>query len=197
MYLAGIDYSINCPCICIYNTDFEYIHENCEYYFCQNNVSSKELIRRKSLLLKNIHCSYQYTWTNTYYRYLVLADYFLSILLQYSVSHVAMEDYALGASGRVFDIAECTGILKHLMTLSGIEFSVYSPSLVKKTFSSKGNANKEYMVKAYQEKYDVSIPELFEKSDYYESPVSDIVDSHAMLYTYLKGEKDGTRFFQK
>ena len=198
MVYAGLDYSISCPCICIYDTDTgPFIHKNCIYYFCQENASLKEIERREKLNLDNIFCSYQYKWKETYHRYFSLADFFLSIIFQHSVEHIAMEDYALNASGRVFDIAECTGILKYLMVLSGITFSVFSPTLVKKTFSGKGNANKEQMVNAYLMRYNVSIPHLFEKENHFESPISDIVDSHAMLYTYFNGDKNGTRIFQR
>jgi Holliday junction resolvasome RuvABC endonuclease subunit len=188
MIYGGIDYSLQCPCLCVYDSSLgELSHDTCHYYFQQYKVSDKEIERRSELKLKNIHPSTQYLWKDEYHRYLGLADYFLSILLQYRVEVVAMEDYALGAKGRVFNIAECTGVLKQLMTLVGIKFYTFPPMYVKKVFSGKGNAMKEDMGNMYKTKYGVDISSLFEKDGNWDSPISDIVDSHAMLYTYFNG----------
>ena len=188
MVYAGIDYSINCPCVCIYNDDDgKFNHDNCTYFFQQNNVSKKEIERRNNLNLKNIRCSNQYKWKNNYARYLALADYFISILIQYDVSVVAMEDYALNGSGKVFNIAECTYTIKNLMFLCGIKVYTYPPTYVKRIFTTKGNADKDLMCSCYTMRYNVNIPNMFE-CDNTDSPVSDIIDSHAMLYAYFNGD---------
>ena len=189
MIYGGIDYSLNCPCLCIYDDSLgEFSHDTCEYYFQQHSVSEKEKERRLELKLKNIHPSVQYEWKDDYHRFFGLADYFLSILIQYGVSIVAMENYSLGSTGKVFNIAECTAALKQFMMLTGIKFYMFPPTYVKRTFSGKGNADKEKMGIAYNEKYNINISQLFQKSDYWDSPVSDIIDSHAMLYTYFYGD---------
>lgn len=188
MIYAGIDYSISSPSICIYDdSKGKFSHETCEYYFQQHNVSDKEQERRLELKLKNIHPTRQYKWKDDYHRFFALADWSLSILIQYHVEIVAMEDYALGAQGKVFNIAECTGVLKHLMMLTGIRFYTFPPCYVKKTFTGKGNALKEDMGHEYKKKYGADISNLLEKNDNWDSPISDIVDSHAMLYTYFNG----------
>lgn len=189
MVYAGIDYSINCPCICIYDSDAgELNHDTSLYFFSQYGVSKKEEMRRHELDVKNIFPSVQYKWKDTYSRYLGLADYFLSLMIQYDVSVVSMEDYSLGSKGRVFNIAECTAILKNLMLMSGIRFYAFPPMYVKKIFSKKGNADKEYMITSYAMRYGVDISSIFGKTGHTESPISDIVDSHAMLYTLLNGD---------
>ena len=71
--------------------------------------------------------------------------------------------------------------------MTGIKFYTFPPCYVKKTFSGKGNAVKENMGMAYKQKYGVDISVLFEKDGSWDSPMSDIVDSHAMLYTYFNG----------
>ena len=164
MVYAGIDYSISCPAICVYDSDSgPYTHSNCVYYYCQKGVSDREKERRSLLNLSNIHHAFQYDWKDTYHQYFGTADFFMSILLQYSVEEVAMEDYALGAIGRVFDIAEATGILKNFMMLSGIKFTVFAPTTVKKVFSGKGNSNKEGMLTAYKLRYHIDISSLFKE----------------------------------
>ena len=58
---------------------------------------------------------------------------------------VALEDYAFAAKGRVFHIAENTGILKYKLFQQGIPLETISPSAVKKNATGKGNADKEMM----------------------------------------------------
>lgn len=190
MVRAGIDYSINCPCMCVWDDEEGPLsHSTCRYYFCQHGVSAKESDRRKALGLENIFPGTQMDWKTETARYLGLADWFLSIMVIEGVEEVAMEAYALGANGRVFNIAECTGTLKTMMALLGIQFTAYPPTMVKKIFSGKGNANKDVMVAAYKSKYSVGIDELLGKPGVSDSPISDIVDSHAMLYTHMnKGD---------
>lgn len=195
MVYAGIDYSINCPCICVYDdADGEYTHKNCEYYFYQHHLSFKEQERRKECFPSNIHSVSQYEWNTDDIRYFAISDFFLSVMLCHDVKIVAMEDYALNGIGKVFNIAECTSSLKYMMMMTNIEYHVFSPTYVKLTFSGKGNADKKMMHTAYEMRYNISISELYGKRDFTDSPVSDIVDSHAMLYTYFKGDyKNGTR----
>lgn len=188
MIYGGIDYSITCPSLCIYDDSLgAFSHNTCKYYFQQYNVSDREIERRRELKLENIYPSVQYKWKDDYHRFFGLADWFLSILIQYRVEVVAMEDYALGAHGKVFNIAECTSFLKNFMMLTGIKFYTFPPCYVKKTFTGKGNAVKEDMGAEYKKKYGVDVSSLLEKQDDWASPISDIVDSHAMLYTYFNG----------
>lgn len=188
MIYGGIDYSISCPSLCIYDDSLGALsHNTCKYYFQQHNVSDREVERRRDLKLDNIHPSVQYKWKDDHHRFFGLADWFLSILIQHRVEVVAMEDYALGAQGKVFNIAECTGVLKQFMMLTGIKFYTFPPCYVKKTFTGKGNALKEDMGHEYKNKYGVDVSSLFEKDEDWGSPISDIVDSHAMLYTYFNG----------
>ena len=182
MIYGGIDYSISCPSLCIYDDSLGVLsHNTCKYYFQQHNVSDREVERRRDLKLDNIHPSVQYKWKDDHHRFFGLADWFLSILIQHRVEVVAMEDYALGAQGKVFNIAECTGVLKQFMMLTGIKFYTFPPCYVKKTFTGKGNALKEDMGHEYKNKYGVDVSSLFEKDEDWGSPISDIVDSHAML----------------
>ena len=186
MVYAGIDYSLNCHAMCIYDSDDgDFCHQNCRYYFNQNNLSQKEQLLRKSWDIPNIYPNTQYQIEDYIPRYTVLADWFISILVLEGVKVVAMEDYALGAQGKVFNIAECTYTLKSYMYMLGLEVNRYAPTLVKKYFTGKGNANKDLMVENYDLKYNVDIKKILCKNNT-DSPVSDIVDSHAMLYTYFK-----------
>lgn len=193
MIYAGIDYSLNCPAMCIYNSDDgDFSHQNCRYYYNQNNISHKEQLLFKVWDIPNIYPKEQYHITEYIPRYIILADWFISILMLENVSIVAMEDYAIAAQGKVFNIAECTMILKSLMFSIGLNVYRFPPTTVKKYFCGKGNANKDLMVEAYNQKYNVDIMNILNKKSS-DSPVSDIVDSHAMLYTYFKEQENGNR----
>ena len=185
MIYGGIDYSINCPSLCVYDDDDgPFGHDTCRYWFNQNNISKKEELMRKEWDIPSIFPQTQFSIECPEERYFVLADWFISILVLEDVKVVAMEDYALGASGLVFNIAECTGMLKSLMHSIGIEFYRYPPTAVKKTFAGKGNADKDAMVAAYREKYGIDMIGLLHRKNT-SSPVSDVVDSHAMLYHHF------------
>ena len=64
-----------------------------------------------------------------------------------------IEDYSFGSKGRVFNLAENCGLLKYMLFKKGYRFFTVPPTVVKKFATGKGNANKEAMVKAAQEKY--------------------------------------------
>lgn len=184
MILAGIDYSINCPSICIYDDTKQFSFENCIFYVNQYNVSKKEINRRKKLKLENIFFLNRTKTDDNLSKYIILAEQSINVLKEHNVEVVGMEGYALGAKGLIFNIAECTAILKFLLTKNGIKYIVFPPSEVKKTFTSKGNANKEKMVDKFNEMSNIYIEQIVgipkEKS-----PVSDIVDSFAMVHNYL------------
>ena len=90
-----------------------------------------------------------------------------------------MEDYSFGSKGKVFNIAEATGLFKHKLHQLGIELHTVPPTVIKKFATGKGNADKEMMYKAFVAQGN---PELMKW--YYDrdvkvgSPVSDIVDAY-------------------
>jgi hypothetical protein len=57
-------------------------------------------------------------------------------------NQVALEGYAYNAKGRVFHIAENTGILKYKMFQRGVPLDIVEPTKVKKFATEKGNASK-------------------------------------------------------
>ena len=92
MVRAGIDYSINCPCMCVWDdTEGPLSHTSCRYYFCQHGVSVKESERRRALGLENIFPGIQMEWKTETARYIGLADWFLSIMVIEGVEEEAME----------------------------------------------------------------------------------------------------------
>jgi hypothetical protein len=97
---------------------------------------------------------------------------------------VVLEDYAMGASGKVFNIAENTAILKYHLWKSKIRLVTVAPTQLKKWYQGKGNANKTAMYRKFTEFEGVDLCKLFSwKSAEIGSPIGDIVDAFA-LYRY-------------
>ena len=92
---------------------------------------------------------------------------------------IGLEDYAYNAQGRVFHIAENTGILKYKCYEASIPVEVFSPSHVKKLATGKGNADKLQMYDAFLTETSVPLQSIItpNKKDI-GNPVSDIVDSY-------------------
>ena len=62
-----------------------------------------------------------------------------------------MEGYSFGSTGRVFNIAENTGILKYNLWAALIHFDVLAPTTVKKFATGSGSASKVDMFNQFVE----------------------------------------------
>jgi len=91
--------------------------------------------------------------------------------------HIVIEDYAMGAKGRVFHLGENCGLLKHKLWHNGLTFSVIAPTALKKFATGKGNADKCAMVEAFRLRTGIDLPVHMQGGKDCGSPVSDIVDS--------------------
>jgi hypothetical protein len=97
-------------------------------------------------------------------------------------TYVGLEDYALGARGKVFEIAENTGLLKYKLRKNNIPFQLIAPTTIKKFATGKGNADKTKMYEAWMKETDYDIQKILTpKRTKLGSPVSDIVDSYYIL----------------
>ena len=171
MFYAGIDYSMSSPSITVGNSkDFK----KCKTFF----YNSKK--KHEGVHNNNIYGIIPFPYESEMERFCNIGDWAISILKKFKVTEVCLEGYAMGAKGRVFGIAENTGILKYKLYKSGIQFHTPAPTQVKKYFSGKGNANKEYMHEAFVEQTSIDLSIIL-NSKPTDSPISDIVDSYAML----------------
>ena len=94
-------------------------------------------------------------------------------------THVALEGYAYSASGKVFHIAENTGILKYKLYQLSVPVTVIQPTEVKKYATGKGNADKNAMYDSWLLETGINLKGLLTpKRQESVSPVSDIVDSY-------------------
>jgi hypothetical protein len=173
MVIAGIDYSLCGPAICLFraNATGVFSYSGCSFYFLTDNK------RQSEIRTLNIFGERLSDWDSDQHRYETIADWALDIVM--GCTHVAIEGYAYSASGRVFNIAENTGILKYKLYQLGIPVTVIPPTEVKKYATTKGNADKNSMYSAWAHETGVDLKTLLTpKRQECVSPVSDIVDSY-------------------
>jgi hypothetical protein len=169
----GIDYSMTCPAACAYSPEhvqFWFAHET-KWDVTLADVSTEKTADTKSTTRRG--------WYH--------ASCFVGWLLNRfpNVQHVAIEDYAYAATGRVFHIGEHTGILKHALDNNLIDYHPVPPTVVKKFATGKGNADKPKMTAAFLVAYPAAqtwIPQLFPRArnGFFpaKSPLADLADAY-------------------
>jgi len=182
MIIAGIDYSLNGPAICFFNGNNNFVFEKCEFYFLTGTK------KYANTFFQNIHGRIFDDYEEECERYDTISDWVMKIIT--GCDQIGLEDYAYNAQGRVFHIAENTGILKYKCYEASIPVEVFSPSHVKKLATGKGNADKQQMYHAFVTETGVPLQEIItpNKKDI-GNPISDIVDSFYVcksLYYSLK-----------
>ena len=171
MIVAGIDYSLTSPAICVHEGE-KWNVENCTFYYLIDSV--------KKLVVNDQFKGMLYpTYKTDTERYDNLSKWSSVIVTRRNVGYCFIEGYAFNAVGRVFQIAENTGLLKYNLWKNGVEYDVFAPPSVKKYSTGKGNAKKELMYECFLEETGLNIrDELGITSDKQWNPLSDIVDSY-------------------
>lgn len=181
MVIAGIDYSITSPSICIHDGD-DWSYENCKFFF----FGKKPLDNRYS-------ASEYPKWKKDQERFQKLTAWTISCLDNYKIDTVYIEDYAFGAKGRVFHIAENTGLMKYALYVQGLQFNLISPTTIKKFATGKGNAKKDSMVEFFKTDTGVDIFSKLGVKEGQMTPSSDIVDSYWVCkYGYFNEKNDNS-----
>lgn len=171
MIIAGIDYSLTSPAICIHEGE-EWSYSNCIFYYLVNN--EKHLEREDKKYVPTLYPTYR----EDIERFHLLSEWAMGNILTSRVRDVALEGYAFGAVGRVFQIAENGGLLKFKLWEANIPITNFPPTMIKKFATDKGNANKEMMVEAFEKETGVDIREKCGIINKQWNPISDIVDSY-------------------
>ncbi|ACV50047.1 conserved hypothetical protein [Delftia phage PhiW-14] len=183
MIVAGIDYSMSSPAICIYDTTLPRDDINSYTFYCLHDVKRNQGVWCKG----RIHIEpAPKGWAHTMERYTILSDWAMSKLKQHGVEQVYLEGYALGSTtGLVFNIAENTALLKLKMWQAGIKFETPTPSQVKKFYTGNGAAKKPMMCDRFEALLGVRVSDECgcKRGD---APENDIADSHANLLTGLQ-----------
>ena len=172
MIIAGIDYSMRSPSICIFTgTEKEaFTFERCKFYFLTDTKKYAEFF------LNNIQGSRFQDWNTDYQRYVSIADWAMDQLN--GCDHIGIEGYSYGSKGKIFHIAENTGVLKYKIHNLGVPLEVVPPTTVKKFATGKGNADKTMMHKSFKEETGIDLKTtITPDKKTVDNPVSDIVDS--------------------
>lgn len=95
----------------------------------------------------------------------------------------------MGATGRVFNIAENTAVLKYILYKRGIHVITVPPTELKKFATGAGNADKDKMIASFDARHGIDIKKMFgaEKAV---SPITDVVDAW-WLYEYGRSTIEG------
>jgi hypothetical protein len=183
MIVAGIDYSLSSPAICVHEGD-TWDYKNCHFYYL---VKREKLLEAEMPFLPNM---YPDGYTNDLERYESLSTWSLNILKKHNVEKVFIEGYAFGAVGRVFQIAENAGLLKYMIWKAGMSIGTIPPTAIKKFATGKGNANKEKMYDSFFSENMVDIRDKCGIMNNGWNPVSDIVDSYYIAKFGLDQENE-------
>jgi len=180
--IAGVDYSLTSPAVCVHSGD-TWSYDNCSFHF----------FRKKNIVSKYPFVGYEYPeWNCDQQRYENLSTWVLDIIFVNGVTKAVIEGYAFGAVGRVFNIAENGGYLKQRLWLCGIEQDTVPPTVIKKFATDKGNASKELMYEAFVEETGVNVFASLDTPDSKNwNPVSDIVDAYYIAkFGFINGKEN-------
>lgn len=170
MICAGIDLSLTSPAVCVNLNDESFGFESCQFDYLTDNP-------KRLIASDNINGTLFQTYNSQYERYRNISKWIIDILEYYGINKVFIEDYSFASTGRVFNIAENTGILKYLLWNNGISFMTIPPTVIKKMATGKGNANKDLMEQAFLEETNVNVKSILGLSPKQWNPSSDIIDS--------------------
>jgi len=183
MKIAGIDYSMTSPSICIFDTETpEFTFANCKLNFLTQ-------LKKYDVKFKNITGEY-FEYENDMERYDHISSKFIDIVLLNDVERVFIEGYSMGSRGRVFNIAENTGIFKYKLWQFQIPVMIIAPTVIKKFATGKGNSDKQKMQDSFELESDLKLKHEFNMTEKQWNPSSDIIDSYYICkYGYENMEK--------
>jgi len=182
MYAIGIDYSTTSPAICIHHGD-SFSFSNCKFLVLNNTK------KYYGCYLNSIYCKSVSEHPTKIIRYSNIADEMISFIKENipnkELVRIALEDYAFGAMGRVFHIAENCGLLKYkLWSQLNIIPDEISPTHIKKLATGKGSGKKDLIYQAFLEETKIDLIQVLDyKKKEPGSPVSDLIDAYYIAKT--------------
>ena len=188
--IAGIDYSLTSPAICVYKEEdggyFDF--DGCVFHYLSNNERQQQLATRSGL--SNLKAEPYPVWKTAEERHEELTAWAYRIVQ--GCDEVYLEGYAFATAAQagVRSIAENTGLLKHKMWKNKISFKSFPPTVIKKFATGKGNANKELMYEAFVDELltPTDLKErLTPKATKVKNPISDLVDAYFIAKCGVEG----------
>jgi len=123
-------------------------------------------------------------------RFHFLSERFIDFMIEHKVDHACIEDYAFAATGRVFNIGENGGVLKHKIFEAGIDLDVIAPAALKKFATGKGNALKWDMFNQFTKDTGVNMNDVFgyKETKNLKHPVDDLIDAYYIAQHFSKNK---------
>jgi Holliday junction resolvasome RuvABC endonuclease subunit len=168
---VGIDYSMTSPAICLSFAE-NFAWENCKIYYLTAKKKYLGCFADNKIVGEWLYKD----WESQQERFHALSNWIMVHLKLDPNIKVYLEDYSLGSTGRVFNIAENTGILKYNLYIQGNKTILMPPSIVKKYATGKGNANKELMYEVFYDETKIDLEKILNCS--ISNPLTDIVDAY-------------------
>lgn len=173
--VAGIDYSITSPAICVH-TGAKWKFDNCTFFY---------FTKQKRQQFFNIdgaefHGYVKPEYASPQQRFDQNAQWAAKALRSMLCDKATIEGYSFGSKGAVFDLAENAGLLKHYLWQGGLRFDVAAPSQVKKAATGKGNADKLRMQEAFFDEVPQAkdLRSLLGQTPAAFNPSSDLIDAY-------------------
>jgi len=175
-WLVGIDYSMTCPGLTIFDTSLPFTFNNCNLYYLSEKPAKQ--------LLPNVTGARLGEYKSNEERFDLISEWAMDCILE-TTKHadppdvsIFIEDYSFGSIGRTFHIAENEGLIKHKCFKVGYSITAVPPTVIKKFATGKGNATKDQIYAAFVQETRVELMPLFQpKAHTVGSPVGDIIDS--------------------
>lgn len=92
---------------------------------------------------------------NRFERYSQILESILAITEKHKIDLIVLEGYAFAAQGRIADLAELGGIIRYTLQHFGFKTIDVPPKTLKKWTSGNGNSDKQAMMKAVKERWQV------------------------------------------
>lgn len=167
------------PSICVFDGK-RFSLGNCHFHFLTDRKYLIETFKHKTVFKAT---GYEVPWKyiNNTDRFNQISKWAMKIINEAEPDHIAIEGYSMGSTtGRAFDIAENTMLLKYKMYNKGWkEPLIYAPTSVKKFATGKGNAGKQLLLEAFKTENNVNLNDILGmKTQKPANPVSDIIDSY-------------------
>jgi hypothetical protein len=177
--LIGIDYSITCPCLCLFDERKTFKFENCFFYYLTNTKKYADKIA------PNITGESFQEYVQDVDRFDTISEWATNLCI--GAADVGMEGYAYGAKGKVFNLAENMGLLKYKLYKHAIPVTIVEPSKVKKCATGKGNADKQVMYETFSKETNTDLKSVFAQKTL-SNPVTDVIDSYYVLKALIESK---------
>ena len=177
--LIGIDYSITCPCLCLFDERKEFKFNNCFFYYLTN------IKKYADKIAPNITGESFQEYVQDVDRFDTISQWAVNLCI--GAADVGMEGYAYGAKGRVFNLAENMGLLKYKLYKHAIPVTIIEPAKVKKCATGKGNADKQVMYETFSKETNTNLLSVFNQKTL-SNPVTDVIDSYYVLKALIESK---------